>query len=172
MEFHGAARVIEIGAPEFYEIPWNIFNRILSFPILTIIFNFAGLIHFRKLIITLYLFVCLRHPVMFHYLRWSKRSMKLSPEFRGTFMNKMWTTLVVSWFSMDFSNINPSSMEFDGILPRSKFPWNTIELFPYTRVPLNCMKFHGTSNFPEKSSIELQGYFLKLYGSIALISIS
>ena len=44
-------------------IPWN-----LSFQILMkIVFNFVGWINVRKFISTLYLFVCLFHPLKFYY---------------------------------------------------------------------------------------------------------
>ena len=50
-----------------------------------------------------------------------------------------------------------NSMEFHGILSRSKVPWNSMELFPHSWVPWNSMEFHGTFNFPPKSSMEFHG---------------
>ena len=90
--------------------------------------------------------------------------MELSPEFHGTF----WTTFEQHpWFHgipWNLSNKTSSSMEFHGILSRCKVPWNSMELFPYSRVPSNSMEFHGTFNFPQKSSVEFHGTFLKFYG--------
>ena len=145
-----------------------------------IILNFAEWINIRKLISTLYLFVNLFHQLMFyckywhyticicgitHYVSiyhtkslfnghwnsfWSKSSMELSPEFQGTF----WTTVEQNlWFHgipWNLSNKISSSMEFHGILSRSKVRWNSMELFSYSRVPWNSMEFHGTFNFPQK----------------------
>ena len=90
-------------------------------------------------------------------LFWSKSSMELSPEFHGIF----WTTFEQHlWFHgipWNLSNKTSSSMEFHGILSRSKVLWNSMELFPYSRVPWNSMEFRGTFNFPKKSSMEFHG---------------
>ena len=59
-------------------------------------------------------------------------------------------------FEQHLNNIC-GSMEFHGILSRSKVPWNSMELFPHSRVPWNSMEFHGTFNFPQKSSMEFHG---------------
>ena len=59
-----------------------------------------------------------------------------SMEFHGTWATKP----QVPW----------NSMEFHGILSRSKVPWNSMELLPYSRVPSNSMEFNGTFNFPPK----------------------
>ena len=146
-----------------------------------IIFKFAGWINFRKLISTLFIFASLFHQHVLllifalyhmhfrHYsLRikiWFKISFQCSlkliliTKFHGTFsrvpwkfFNNIWTTHVVPWNSMQFKpQTPPSSIEFHGILSRSKVPWNYIELFLYSRVPWNSMKFHGNFNFPGKS---------------------
>ena len=50
-----------------------------------------------------------------------------------------------------------NSMEFHGILSRSKVPWNSMELFPHSLVPWNSMEFHETFSFPPKSSMEFHG---------------
>ena len=139
---------------------------------MTIIFNFAGLINFRQLISTPYIFVCLFHQIMFydqylhyttwisgitHYvskyhskslynvhrsLFWSKSFMELSPEFHGTF----WTTFEQHlWFHgipWNLSNKTPSSMESHGILSRSKVPWNSMGLF--LKFHRISVEFHGT----------------------------
>ena len=135
-----------------------------------IIFNCAGWINFRKLISTLYLFASFFHQLMVYYqylhyticissiihyvsryhsnslfnahwnLFWSKSSMELSPECHGMF----WTTFEQHlWFHgipWNLSNKTSSSMEFHGILSRSKVPWISMELFPYSRVPWNSME--------------------------------
>ena len=158
-----------------------------------IISTFAEWINFRKLISTLYRCVSLFHERMFynqylhfticisgitHYvsqyhskylfnarwtLFWSKSSMKLSPEFHGTF----WTTFEHLWFhgiTWNLSNKTSSSMEFHGIpwnfvliqsfmefhetfsiLPSIHgIPWNSMGLFIFPQnVPWNSMEFHG-----------------------------
>ena len=75
------------------------------------------------------------------WLKSSKSSMELSPEFHGTF----WTTFEQHlWFHgipWNLRNKTSSSMEFHGILSKSKVPWNSTELFPYSRVPWNSMEF-------------------------------
>ena len=156
-------------------IPWN-----LSFQIfIKIISTFAECINFRKFISTLYRFVSLFHQRMFcyQYLRYTtcisdithyvkkipfkisfqcslkficKNSMELSPDFHGTF----WTTFEQHlWFHgipRNLSNKTSSSMEFHGLLSKSKVAWNSMEHFPHSRIPWNSMelfrfpqKFHG-----------------------------
>ena len=55
-------------------------------------------------------------------------------------------------------------MEFHGILSRSKVPWNSMELFPHSRVPWNSMEFHGTFNFPPKSSMDFFWSSMEFHG--------
>ena len=140
----------------------------------------CGWINFRKLINTLYLFASLFRQLMFYYqylhfaicisgithyvskyhskslfnvhwnLFWSKSSMELSPEFHGTFLTTFEQHLWFHGIPWNLSNKTSSSMEFHGILFRSKVPGNSRELFPYSRVPWNSMEFHGNFNFPQK----------------------
>ena len=50
------------------------------------------------------------------------------------------------------------NLKFRGI------PWifvhiqSSMELFPYSRIPWTSMDFHGTSNFPIKSSMEFDKF--------------
>ena len=47
-------------------------------------------------------------------------------------------------FEQHLNNIC-GSMEFHGILSRSKVPWNSMELLVFPqKVPWNSMEFHGT----------------------------
>ena len=68
-------------------------------------------------------------------------SMELSLESHGPF----WTTFEQRlWFHgipWNLSNKTSSSMECHGILSRSKIPWNSMELFPYSLVPWISMEF-------------------------------
>ena len=97
----------------------------------------------------------LYHMHFRHYLLRIKISFKMSfqcslkliliKKFHGTFsrvpwnfLNNIWTTPVV--------------------------PWNSMELFPYSRVPWNSMEFHGTFNFPSKSSMELFWSSMEFHG--------
>ena len=165
---------------------WIEFHGILNFPIVvTIIFNFAWWIHLRKLIGTLYLFMSLSPTYFFlsifalyhftvllitHYVSPFKISFQcslklilnktfhgISTEFHGTF----WTTFEQHmWFHgipWNFNNKTPSSVEFHGILSRSKVSCYFIELFPCSRVQWNSVVVHGTSYFPDESSIEFHG---------------
>ena len=81
----------------------------------------------------------------------------ISTEFHGTF----WTTFEQHiWFHgipWNLNNKTSSSVEFHGILSRSKVSWCFIELFPCSRVQRNSVVVHGTSYFPDKSSIEFHG---------------
>ena len=161
-------------------IPWNMSFQILK----KIISTFAEWINFRKLISTLYRFVSLFHQLMFYYqylhhticisgiiryllkynskylfnarwnLFWSKSSMELFPEFRGTF----WTTLEQHlWFHgipWNLSNKTSSSMEFHGI------PWSFVQIQSsmefhgaFSILPIS-IEFHGTFYIPPKSSME------------------
>ena len=59
-----------------------------------------------------------------------------------------------------------NSMEFHGILSRSKVPWNSMELFSYSRVPWNSMEL---LIFPQKvpwNSMEFHGTFLNFINFI------
>ena len=81
-------------------------------------------------------------------------------EFHGVpwkFLNKIEQHLWFHGIPWNLSNKTSSSMEFHGILSRSKVPWNSMELFPYSRVPLNSMEFNRTFNFPPKSPLEFHG---------------
>ena len=93
-------------------------------------------------------------------LFWSKNSMKLFPEFHGTF----WTTFEQHlWFhgiQWNLSNRTPSSMEFHGI------PWNFVQIQSsmefhgtFSILP-SSMEFHGIINFPKK----VPWNFLKFHG--------
>ena len=93
-------------------------------------------------------------------LFWSKSSMELSPEFHWTFWTTFEQHLLVHEIPWNLSNKTSSSMEFHWILSRSKVPWNSMELFQYSRVLWNSMEFHGTSNFQKTSSMEFHGTFL------------
>ena len=121
--------------------------------------------HFRHYSLRIKISFKISSCISHHWnLFWSKSSMELSPEFHGTF----WTTFEQRlWFHeipWNLSNKTSCSMEFHGILSRSKVPWNSMELFPYSRVPRNSMEFHGTFNFPPKSSMNIHGTFLKFHG--------
>ena len=165
-------------------IPWNLSFQIL----LQIIFNFSGWINFRKSISTLYLFTSLFHPLMVYYqylhytlcisgithyvskyhskslfnahwnVFWSKSSMELSPEVRGT----LWTTFEqYLWFHGIPWNLSNAT--------RPQVPWNSMEFCQdpkFRGIPWNFFhnpEFHGipwnfgTFNFPEKSSMEFHG---------------
>ena len=80
-------------------------------------------------------------------LFWSKSSMELSPVFHGTFLNKIWTTFVVPWNSMELKQQN---LKFHGI------PWNFVQI-------QSSMEFHGTFTILP-SSMEFHGTFLKFHG--------
>ena len=175
MEFHGTAGVSSMEFHETYcfylmeplvssihwvlkwdRIPWNLSYQIL----MKIVFNSSGWINFPKLINTLYLFaisftnwcfiinICII-PYAFPALLITYQNIiqnlfsmlietYFDQKFHGTFsrvpwnfLNNIWTTPVV--------------------------PWNSMELFPYSRVPWNSMEYHGTFNFPSKSSKEFHG---------------
>ena len=92
-------------------------------------------------------------------LYWSKRSMELFPEFHGIFFQTTFEQQL--WFHGIPWNLTSSSMEFHGILSRSKVPWNSMELIPYSHTSWNSTENHGTSNFPEKApwnSMELDKF--------------
>ena len=68
---------------------------------------------------------------------------------------------------LNLSNKTSSSMDFHGILSKSEVPWNSMELFPYSRVPWNYMGFYVTFHFPKKvpgNSMEFHLTFLKFHG--------
>ena len=97
-----------------------------------------------------------------HYSLRNKISFKISFQWSlNLFGQKVpWNFLQSSMelFEQHLNNIcGSNSMEFHGILSRSKVPWNSMELFPHPRVPWNSMEFHGTFNFPQKSSMEFHG---------------
>ena len=130
---------------------------------MTIIFNFAGWINFRKLISTLCLFVCLSTnlcfiiniciiPHAFPALLFTYQTIihNLFPmliesyfdkkKFHGTFftvpwnfLNNIWTTPVVPWNSMELKQQN---LKFHGN------PWNFVRI--QTSIPWN---FYHTPEF-------------------------
>ena len=119
-------------------IPWN-----LSFQILMkIIFNCAGWINFRKLINTLYLFASLFHQLIFHwYLHYTicipgithYVSKYHSKSLFNAHWNSFWSKSSMELFEQHLNNTSwnlrnktSSSMEFHGILTRSKVPWNSM----------------------------------------------
>ena len=78
-------------------------------------------------------------------------------------LDQLWLCLmgimlsVYHFSTLDKEMLLGQMLEFHGILSRSKVPWNSMELSPYSRVPWNSMKVHGTFNFPQKSSMEFHG---------------
>ena len=139
MGFHGTSHVIKMSNMKLLGSIWNIS--------------------------TLYLFVCIFHPFMFYHqdsryttwssgithcvskyhskslfdvhwnLFWSKSYTELSSEFHGTFRPTFEQHLWFHGIAWNLSNISSSSMDFHGILSRSKVPWNSMELFQYSWVP-------------------------------------
>ena len=133
-KFNGTICIINTVSLKF----WIEFRGIVSLQILmTIISNFVGWISLGKLIITLYLFVCLFHQLMFryqylHYTTWmtyithyvSKYLSKyLFNAHRTHFDQKVpWSFLQSSMELWTTFEQHSSSMEFRGILSRSKVP--------------------------------------------------
>ena len=161
-------------------IPWNLSFQILmkiifncagsiNFRKLTnTLYLFVNLFH--QLMYVLLLIFALYHMHSRHYSLRIKISFKISfqyslkliliKKFHGTFswvpwnfLNKIWTTPVVPWNSMELEQQN---LKFHGIL------WNSLEFCPdpkfhgtFSILP-SSMAFHGTFNFPQKrNSMEL-----------------
>ena len=132
-----------------------------------IAFNFAGRINSRKLkkhpiyfckslspTYVLFSIFALYHMHFRHYSLRIRISFKISfqcslklmlikkfhgssPGFHGTtFEQHLWFH-GIPW---NLSNKTSSSMEFHGTMSRSKVPWNSKELFPYSWVPWNSME--------------------------------
>ena len=130
-------------------IPWN-----LSFPILMkIIFNCARWINFRKLINTLYLFaisftnwcfiisICII-PYAFPALLITYQNIiqnLFSMLIETYFDQKVPWNFLQSSMELFEQHLNNTcgSMEFHGILSRTKVPWNSMELF------WSSVEFHG-----------------------------
>ena len=120
--------------------------------LMKIIFNCAGWINFPKInkhhisfckslspTDVLLLICALYHMHFRHYSLRIKISFKISfqcslkliliRKFHGTFWTTFEQHLWLHGIPWNLSNKTSSSMEFHGILSRSKVPWNSIELF-------------------------------------------
>ena len=149
---------------ELYGIPWNSMELFLSSTLahskfrgipcmelfvsskltqsilITMIFNVAGWINFRRLISTLYLLVCLFHPLMFIINNCT--APHEGPTSFITYQNiihHLFSMLMKTYFDQNLS-------------------WNNLDnIWTTYVVPWNCMDFRGASNFPEKCSMEFLG---------------
>ena len=129
MEFHGTARVIEIGA---LQVPWNSME-----------------LHYVSKYLSKSLFSA--HWNLF----WSKSSMELSPESHGIFLTTFEQHMWFHGIPWNLSNKTPSSMEF---CPEPKFH-GTFSILPssmeihgtFNFIQKSSMEFHGTfmKNFDE-----------------------
>ena len=174
-EFHGTASVIKIGAlqvprnsmellvlselahSKFHGIPWNLFTCYLMEPCVSSILRVLNLDRIpwnSSSNFWCQLYSILPDEIKYHSkslfdahwnLFWSKSSMELAPEFYGTFWTTFEQHLLFDGIPWNLSNKTSGSMEFQGILSRSKVPWNSMELLIFQKnVPWHPMEFHGT----------------------------
>ena len=171
MEFHGIPWNCSCqrnwhtpSSMEFHGIPWN-----------------AGWINFHKLINTLYLFISKSLSPTYvllsifalylicisgitHYVT-KYHSKSLFNAHWNLFGQKVPWNFLQSSMELFEQHLNNTcgSMEFHGILSRSKVPWNSMELFPYSQVPWNSMEL---LIFPKKVPWNSMELFLKFHHGI------
>ena len=90
-----------------------------------------------------------------------KSSMELSPELHGHFWTTFEQHLWFHWIPWNLSNKTSNSMEFHGILSKSKVLWNSMEFFPYSRVPWNSMELFIFLKKIRWNSMELDKFDIK-----------
>ena len=126
-----------------------------------------SIIHHQYLHYTIYIsgithYVSKYHSKSLFNAHWNYFDQKVACKFLQSSMKHFKQFLNNTRGSMEFHGTKmQQSIKFHGIplifLSRSKVPWNCLEHFPYSRVPWNSMKFQGTFDCPEKSSLEFCG---------------